>query len=87
MKVISLLLRGLVRLYQWTISPILAPRCRFLPTCSEYAIDAIDRHGPFAGGWLALKRIARCHPGADWGYDPGPDAGARRDADYHHASA
>ncbi len=87
MKVISLLLRGLVRLYQWTISPILAPRCRFLPTCSEYAIDAIDRHGPFAGGWLALKRIARCHPWADWGYDPVPDAGARRDSDDHHAAA
>jgi putative membrane protein insertion efficiency factor len=87
MKVISLLLRGLVRLYQWTISPILAPRCRFLPTCSEYAIDAIDRHRPLAGGWLALKRIARCHPWADWGYDPVPDAGARRDADDHHAAA
>ena len=87
MKVTSLLLRGLVRLYQWTISPILAPRCRFLPTCSEYAIDAIDRHGPFAGGWLALKRIARCHPWADWGYDPVPDASAPRDTDDDHAAA
>ena len=87
MKVISLLLRGFVRLYQWTISPILAPRCRFLPTCSEYAIDAIDRHGPLAGGWLALKRIARCHPWADWGYDPVPDAGARRDTDDRNAAA
>lgn len=87
MKVISLLLRGFVRLYQWTISPILAPRCRFLPTCSEYAIDAIDRRGPLAGGWLALKRIARCHPWADWGYDPVPDTGARRDADDRHSAA
>lgn len=87
MKVTSLLLRGLVRLYQWTISPILAPRCRFLPTCSEYAIDAIDRHGPLAGGWLALKRVARCHPWADWGYDPVPDASAPRDADDRHAAA
>ncbi len=87
MKVISLLLRSLVRLYQWTISPILAPRCRFLPTCSEYAIDAFDRHGPVAGGWLALKRITRCHPWADWGYDPVPDAGVRRDTDDHHAAA
>ncbi len=87
MKVISLLLRGLVRLYRWTISPILAPRCRFLPTCSEYAIDAIDRHGPLAGGWLALKRIARCHPWGGWGYDPVPGTGAPRDADDRHAAA
>jgi putative membrane protein insertion efficiency factor len=64
---------GIVRLYRWTISPWLGPRCRFEPTCSNYAIAAIRRHGPWRGGWLALRRLARCHPWGASGYDPVPE--------------
>lgn len=67
------LMIGLVRFYRFAISPWLGPRCRFEPTCSEYAIDAIGRHGPLAGGWLALKRILSCHPWGRTGYDPVPE--------------
>lgn len=58
--------------YQKAVSPILPPTCRFTPTCSCYAIDAIERYGIARGGWLALKRIARCHPWNPGGYDPVP---------------
>lgn len=64
---------GLVRLYQWTIRPIIGPRCRFLPHCSDYAIEAIDRHGLFSGGWLTAKRLGRCHPWCRGGLDPVPE--------------
>ncbi len=64
---------GLVRLYQWTIRPIIGPRCRFLPHCSDYAIEAIDRHGLFSGGWLTAKRLGRCHPWCQGGLDPVPE--------------
>jgi hypothetical protein len=64
---------GLVRLYQWALSSWLPPRCRFQPTCSEYAVAAIRRFGPVRGGWLALKRILRCHPWGASGYDPVPE--------------
>jgi len=66
------LLRGLVRGYQLLISPIMPGTCRYQPTCSGYAMEAIDRHGAFKGGWLALRRISRCHPWGGWGYDPVP---------------
>jgi putative membrane protein insertion efficiency factor len=64
---------GLIRLYQWTLSPWLGPRCRFVPTCSEYGVAAIRRFGPWRGGWLAARRILRCHPWGATGYDPIPD--------------
>jgi putative membrane protein insertion efficiency factor len=71
------ILIALVRSYQWAISPWLGPRCRFDPTCSSYAITAIERFGALRGGWLALKRILRCHPWGGTGYDPVPEASVR----------
>ena len=63
---------GLVRFYQVCISPLKPPSCRFTPTCSEYALEALRKHGPFKGGWLALRRILRYHPWGGSGYDPVP---------------
>lgn len=63
---------SLVRFYQLVISPFLGPRCRFQPTCSSYALEAINLHGGVKGGWLALKRIVKCHPWGGFGYDPVP---------------
>lgn len=62
----------LVRGYQVAISPLLPPSCRYSPTCSQYAIDALRRHGAVKGSWLALRRLARCHPFHPGGYDPVP---------------
>jgi uncharacterized protein len=62
----------LIRLYQLTISPLLGPTCRFTPSCSEYAREAVQQHGAAKGVWLAGKRIARCHPGCAGGDDPVP---------------
>lgn len=71
------LARGLIRLYQLTLSSIAGRTCRYLPTCSDYADEAIARFGVWRGFWMALARIARCHPlGAD-GYDPVPDKAPR----------
>jgi uncharacterized protein len=67
----------LIRVYQWTLSPMLGARCRFYPSCSCYAHEAIERHGALAGTWLAAKRLARCHPLAAGGYDPVPESRAR----------
>jgi len=61
-----------IRLYQLVISPLLPRRCRFAPTCSEYAIEALRKHGVLRGSWLALRRIARCHPFHPGGFDPVP---------------
>ncbi|QNI03025.1 membrane protein insertion efficiency factor YidD [Halomonas sp. SH5A2] len=62
----------MVRIYQYTLSPLLGPRCRFWPSCSSYAIEAIQVHGPFKGSWMAVKRLMKCHPGSDGGMDPVP---------------
>jgi putative membrane protein insertion efficiency factor len=62
----------LIRIYQWVISPIIGPKCRYQPTCSHYAVDALKKHGPFKGFWLAIRRIARCHPWGGSGWDPVP---------------
>ncbi len=67
------LLLSLIKGYQDWISPILGPRCRFIPTCSAYGIEAISRHGPWRGGWLTLRRLSRCHPFTPCGCDPVPD--------------
>jgi putative membrane protein insertion efficiency factor len=62
----------LIRFYQYVISPAIGPKCRFTPTCSQYAVEALKKHGVFKGGLLATKRIAKCHPGGSSGYDPVP---------------
>jgi putative membrane protein insertion efficiency factor len=63
---------ALVRTYQLFLSPLLPSSCRYIPTCSAYAVEAIERHGVVRGGWLAAKRIARCHPLRPGGHDPVP---------------
>ena len=60
----------LVKTYRYGISPLFPPSCRYVPTCSEYALEAVSRYGALRGGWLALRRILRCHPFAAGGYDP-----------------
>jgi putative membrane protein insertion efficiency factor len=74
--VLSLALQVTVRLYQLLVSPLFPPSCRFLPSCSEYAAEAIQRHGALGGVGLALHRLARCHPWGGSGYDPVPPPGA-----------
>lgn len=71
--VTSTALSAAVRCYQLLVSPLLPPACRFLPTCSEYAAEAIERHGPWRGIILAARRLARCHPWGGSGYDPVPE--------------
>ncbi|ROO24476.1 membrane protein insertion efficiency factor [Salinisphaera orenii MK-B5] len=61
-----------VLIYRYTLSPLLGPRCRYVPSCSAYALEALERHGPIRGGWLALRRIVRCHPLREGGFDPVP---------------
>ena len=67
-RAVALVIRG----YQRFISPVLPPSCRFSPSCSQYAIEAVQRHGAMRGGWLAIRRVARCHPWHPGGYDPVP---------------
>ncbi|MDA0261363.1 MAG: membrane protein insertion efficiency factor YidD [Proteobacteria bacterium] len=69
------MLRALIWIYRYFVSPLIGPQCRFAPTCSEYADQAIAIHGVAHGSNLALRRIARCHPWGDLGYDPVPPAG------------
>ncbi len=71
-KPLTFLLIGLVKLYQWLISPVLPNSCRYYPTCSAYSIEALKKYGPFKGLWLAIKRILRCNPWGGSGYDPVP---------------
>jgi putative membrane protein insertion efficiency factor len=62
----------LIKIYQYGISPLLGPKCRFTPTCSQYAAEAFKKHGLFKGFWLVIKRISKCHPGGSSGYDAVP---------------
>lgn len=63
---------GALRAYKWTLSPLIGRQCRYLPTCSEYAAEALILHGPWRGASLATKRLCRCHPWGGSGYDPVP---------------
>lgn len=72
-------LMTLIRVYQWTLSPMLGTRCRFYPSCSCYAHEALARHGALRGTWLAIKRLLRCQPFCPGGYDPVPARGAVRE--------
>lgn len=65
---------ALIRLYQWTLSPLLGGNCRFYPSCSQYGLEAIERHGAARGGWMALKRVCKCHPLHEGGVDLVPPA-------------
>lgn len=62
----------LIRAYQYLVSPMLGPSCRFTPTCSDYAVQALRKYGAVKGTWLSIKRVGRCHPWHDGGYDPLP---------------
>lgn len=66
------LVKFLINAYRWVISPVLGPHCRYHPTCSAYALEALERHGTARGSWLAVKRVARCHPWHEGGVDPVP---------------
>ncbi|RMF60218.1 MAG: membrane protein insertion efficiency factor YidD [Calditrichaeota bacterium] len=66
------LIIGIIKLYQYLISPLFPPSCRFYPTCSQYSVEAITEHGVMKGGWLSIKRILKCHPFHPGGFDPVP---------------
>ncbi|GAB6051759.1 membrane protein insertion efficiency factor YidD [Magnetospira thiophila] len=84
MSPLAWVLRTLVRGYQLLLSPVLPSSCRYQPTCSQYALEALARHGALRGGWLAAKRIGRCHPWGGMGYDPVPGSG---EGDDHHCNS
>jgi putative membrane protein insertion efficiency factor len=72
-RVVSSVVRAIHWIYKNTISPLMGNNCRFHPTCSDYAVFAIEQHGIFRGGWLSLKRVCKCHPWSDGGFDYVPD--------------
>lgn len=72
------LIAFLIRIYQWTLSPLLGNACRFHPSCSEYTLQAVKRFGVLRGGWMGIRRIVRCNPFVEGGYDPVPESCAQR---------
>jgi len=77
---ISAMLIAVVRVYRLVLSPLKPPTCRFTPTCSAYAIEALSRHGAGRGSWLSVRRLCRCHPWGGHGYDPVPPPSDSREA-------
>ena len=75
MKVILI---GFIKLYQKVISPLTPPSCRFYPTCSHYGIEAVEKHGALKGSWLAVRRISKCHPFHEGGFDPVPEINTQK---------
>ena len=71
-KGLSAILIALIKVYQWTLSPLIGRSCRYTPTCSNYGLEAIQKHGPFKGSWLTFKRVLSCNPWGGSGYDPVP---------------
>jgi putative membrane protein insertion efficiency factor len=90
-RVAKVLLKAPILAYRHVISPWLGPNCRFQPTCSAYALEAIEKHGALRGGWLTLRRLSKCHPiswlGGSYGYDPVPDACRSSTHSHSHHSA
>ena len=76
------LLLALVRGYQLLLSPVLGNNCRYYPSCSAYTLEAIEKHGPWRGLWLGIKRVSRCHPFHEGGYDPVPEPPQRHDHEH-----
>ena len=75
-------LTGLIKIYQYVISPYLPASCRYYPTCSAYAVEALQQHGPLKGSWLTIRRLGRCHPFGGQGYDPVP----KKHENCHHCA-
>ncbi|MEI6124660.1 MAG: membrane protein insertion efficiency factor YidD [Bacteroidota bacterium] len=71
-KLLQYIFIGIIKVYQYTLSPFLMPSCRYTPSCSVYGIEAIKKHGPFKGGWFTVKRVLSCNPWGGSGYDPVP---------------
>ena len=71
-RIAAFVLLLLIRAYQFAVRPLLVGECRFMPSCSEYAAEAVSRHGPWRGAWLSAKRLSRCHPWSRGGFDPVP---------------
>lgn len=84
MNILSRIMIALLTVYRWTVSPMLGNRCRFYPSCSQYAIEAIDKHGALRGGGLTIRRLLRCHPLHPGGYDPVPTSTPPH-CDCHHS--
>lgn len=76
-RLIGFAIRAAIRTYQLLVSPIFPPSCRYMPSCSHYAAEAVARHGPWRGSWLAVRRLSRCHPWGGSGYDPVPAGPSR----------
>lgn len=83
-RTLVMVLKGLILVWQWGLSPVLGANCRYEPSCSHYAAQALSVHGPVRGGWLALRRIISCNPWGGAGYDPVPDAHAHGCSHHDH---